>query len=204
MDAMDEYIPDPEREVDKPFLMPVEDVFSIKGRGTVGTGRIERGKVRSATKSRSSVCATPARPSSPASRCSTRRWTRARRATTSAAAARRGEEGPGARPGDAPSPARSRRTPSSSPEVYVLTKEEGGRHTPFFPGYRPQFYFRTTDVTGDRADPDAGRQARRDVHARRQHHDGSRDHLARSRWKRSAVRHPRRRPHRRRRRRHQD
>ncbi len=93
LDALDNYIPVPERALDKPFLMPVEDVFTITGRGTVVTGRVERGMVVS-------------------------------------------------KPGAI--------TPHTKfkAEVYVLTKDEGGRHTPFFDGYRPQFYFRTTDVTG--------------------------------------------------------
>ena len=92
-EALDSYIPQPQRAIDGPFLMPVEDVFSISGRGTVVTGRVERGQVL-------------------------------------------------AKPGSI--------TPHTkfSCEVYILSKEEGGRHTPFFPGYRPQFYFRTTDVTG--------------------------------------------------------
>jgi elongation factor Tu len=93
MDAVDSYIPVPERAIDKDFLMPIEDVFSISGRGTVVTGRVERGQVL-------------------------------------------------AKPGSI--------TPHTkfTAEIYVLSKEEGGRHTPFFNGYRPQFYFRTTDVTG--------------------------------------------------------
>src|SRR5436309_1955523 len=99
MESVDKYIPLPTREVDKPFLMPVEDIFTISGRGTVATGRVERGKVL-------------------------------------------------AKPGSI--------TPHTNfkGEVYVLTKEEGGRHTPFFTGYRPQFYFRTTDVTGVATLPD--------------------------------------------------
>jgi elongation factor Tu len=128
--------------------MPVEDVFSIKGRGTVATGRIERGVVKVGDKPRSSGLKENPRRPSPASRCSTRPSTRARPATTSAscsAASRRTRS----------SAARSSAKPKSitphtkfEGEVYVLTKDEGGRHTPFFNGYRPQFYFRTTDVTG--------------------------------------------------------
>ena len=93
MSAVDEYIPTPSRDTEKPFMMPVEDVFSITGRGTVATGRVERGQVL-------------------------------------------------AKPGTI--------TPHTKfqAQVYVLSKEEGGRHTPFFSNYRPQFYFRTTDVTG--------------------------------------------------------
>ena len=89
LEALDEYIPSPTREVDKPFLMPVEDVFSIKGRGTVGTGRIERGMVQVGDEVEIVGLARghPQDASSPASKCSTRRWTKARPATTSAAAA---------------------------------------------------------------------------------------------------------------------
>ena len=104
MDAVDSYIPEPERDTDKPFLMPVEDVFSITGRGTVATGRVERGVVKMS---------------------------------------------------DAVEIVGLQDKPNTIHphthyigQVYVLTKEEGGRHTPFFNGYRPQFYFRTTDVTG--------------------------------------------------------
>jgi elongation factor Tu len=128
--------------------MPIEDVFSIKGRGTVGTGRIERGKVKIGdTVEIVGLKPTPRPPSSPASSSSRRRWTRASPATTSAccsAASKRKTS----------SAARCSRPQEHHPahqvrgEVYVLTKEEGGRHTPFFTGYRPQFYFRTTDVTG--------------------------------------------------------
>jgi elongation factor Tu len=154
MNAVDEYIPTPERDIDKPFLMPVEDVFSITGRGTVGTGRIERGVVNVGDEvemiglgvSRKVV-------------------------VTGVEMFRklldRGEAGDNvglllrgvdkeeiergmvlAKPGSI--------TPHTKfkGEVYVLTKEEGGRHTPFFDGYRPQFYFRTTDVTGSIKLPD--------------------------------------------------
>jgi elongation factor Tu len=99
MDAVDSYIPTPVRDIDKPFLMPVEDVFGIKGRGTVATGRIERGQVLAKTGS--------VKPHT-----------------------------------------------KFTAQVYVLTKEEGGRHTPFYNGYRPQFYLRTTDVTGAIGLPD--------------------------------------------------
>ena len=148
MKAVDEYVPTPKRDIDKPFLMPVEDVFSITGRGTVGTGRIERGVVNVGEEveiiglgeKRKTVC-------------------------TGVEMFRklldRGEAGDNvglllrgvnkedldrgqvvAKPGSI--------TPHTKfkGEVYVLTKDEGGRHTPFFQGYRPQFYFRTTDVTG--------------------------------------------------------
>ena len=104
LDAIDAFIPEPERDVDKPFLMPIEDVFSISGRGTVVTGRVDRGVIHVGEDvERGQVVAIP-----------------------------------------------GSITPHTQfeAEVYILSKEEGGRHTPFFSGYRPQFYFRTTDVTG--------------------------------------------------------
>jgi elongation factor Tu len=148
MDAVDDYIPTPERDVDKPFLMAVEDVFSITGRGTVATGRIERGKVRvGETVELVGI-----------------RDTRSTTVTGVEMFQKTLEEGMAgdnvglllrgiqkadiergmvlAKPGSI--------TPHTQfeSEVYILKKEEGGRHTPFFPGYRPQFYVRTTDVTG--------------------------------------------------------
>src|SRR6202022_1273237 len=102
-EALDTYIPDPVRELDKPFLMPVEDVFSITGRGTVATGRVEQGIVKPGHTVETRAVHPPTKLKS---------------------------------------------------EVYVLKKEEGGPHTPFFTGYRPQFYFRTTDVTGVAKLPD--------------------------------------------------
>ena len=146
--ALDDYLPDPEREVDKPFLLAVEDVFSIKGRGTVATGRIERGVVKVGDAAEIVGLGE-------------------KKATTITGvemfnkAMEQGEAGDNAgillrgiekdevergqvivKPGSI--------TPHTKfkGEVYVLTKEEGGRHTPFFSGYKPQFYFRTTDVTG--------------------------------------------------------
>ena len=148
-DALDSYIPTPERAIDGAFLMPVEDVFSISGRGTVVTGpRSSAAWSRSATKSRSSASGPRRRPPAPAWRCSGSCWTRARPATTAASCC----AAPSAKKSSAgrccASRARSSRTRTSRAEVYVLSKEEGGRHTPFFNNYRPQFYFRTTDVTG--------------------------------------------------------
>ncbi|AEH44165.1 translation elongation factor Tu [Thermodesulfatator indicus DSM 15286] len=148
MKAVDEYIPEPKREVDKPFLMPVEDVFSISGRGTVVTGRVERGVIRPGDE----VEIVGLRPTIKTVATSVEMFRKIL------------DEGlPGdnvgillrgvgkdevergqvlAQPGSI--------TPHTKfkAEVYILTKEEGGRHTPFFNGYRPQFYFRTTDVTG--------------------------------------------------------
>src|SRR6058998_2785984 len=148
MDAVDEWIPQPERPLDKPFLMPVEDIFSISGRGTVVTGRIDRGVVKVGEE----VEIVGIRPTQ-------------KKVVTGVEMFRklldRGEAGDNvglllrgterkdvergqvcAKPGSI--------TPHTKfkAEVYILTKEEGGRHTPFFNGYRPQFYFRTTDVTG--------------------------------------------------------
>jgi elongation factor Tu len=154
--ALDSYIPEPVRDIDKPFLMAIEDVFSIKGRGTVATGRIERGVVKVGEEVEIiGFKDTRKKTSSRASRCSASCSTRARRATTSAAscaASRRTDIERGqvlAKPGSI--------TPHKKflGEVYVLKKEEGGRHTPFFTNYRPQFYIRTTDVTGTCSSPRA-------------------------------------------------
>ena len=149
MDAVDSYIPNPERDIDKPFLMPVEDVFSITGRGTVGTGRIERGVVKVGEEveligmgaSRKTVVTGVEM---------FRKLLDEGRAGDNVGLLLRGvdkndlERGQVlAKPGSI--------TPHTKfkGQVYVLKKEEGGRHTPFFNGYRPQFYFRTTDVTGN-------------------------------------------------------
>ena len=150
MEAVDEFIPEPVRDVDNPFLMPVEDVFSITGRGTVATGRVEKGKVKvqdnvelvGLTTERRTVVGTGVE--------------MFKKMLDEAAAGdniglllrgvQRNEIQRGqvlAKPGTI-----NPHTKFES-EVYVLTKEEGGRHTPFFSGYRPQFYFRTTDVTGN-------------------------------------------------------
>jgi elongation factor Tu len=148
MDAVDSYIPTPIRDIDKPFLMPVEDVFSITGRGTVGTGRIERGVVKVGDEIE--VVGMGAH-----------RKTVVTGVEMFRKLLDRGEAGDNVglllRGVDKEELERGMvcaKTGSITPhtkfkgEVYVLTKEEGGRHTPFFNGYRPQFYFRTTDVTG--------------------------------------------------------
>jgi len=148
VEEMDNYIPIPKREVDKPFLMPVEDVFSISGRGTVVTGRIERGIVRV----NDEVEIVGIRPTLKTVCTGVemfRKLLDEGQAGDNVGVLLRGtkreevERGQVlAKPGSI--------TPHThfECEVYVLTKEEGGRHTPFFKGYRPQFYFRTTDVTG--------------------------------------------------------
>jgi elongation factor Tu len=148
MDAIDEYIPLPERDIDKPFLMPVEDVFSISGRGTVATGRVERGIVKVGDqveivgiRETHKTVATGVE--------MFRKLLDEGQAGDNIGVLLRGvkrdevERGQVlAKPGSI--------TPHTKfkAEIYVLSKDEGGRHTPFFNGYRPQFYFRTTDVTG--------------------------------------------------------
>jgi len=148
MDAVDSFIPEPKREIDKPFLMPVEDVFSISGRGTVATGRVERGKVRVGEEIE--VVGIKATAKTVVTGVEMfRKLLDEGMAGDNIGCLLRGlkrediERGQVlAKPGSI--------TPHTKfqAEAYVLTKEEGGRHTPFFNGYRPQFYFRTTDVTG--------------------------------------------------------
>jgi elongation factor Tu len=148
VDALDNYIPQPKRDKDKPFLMPVEDVFSITGRGTVGTGRVERGQVNQGDpleiigirETRKTVCTGVEM---------FRKLLDYAEAGDNVGLLLRGVDKDDlergmvlAKPGSILPHTKFRA------EVYILTKEEGGRHTPFFTGYRPQFYFRTTDVTG--------------------------------------------------------
>ena len=149
MEAVDEYIPTPERQVDKPFLMPVEDVFSITGRGTVATGRVERGTIKVGESVDIVGLEDETRTVVVTGLEMFRKILEEAQAGDNVGALLRGvqrdeiERGQVlAKPGTI--------TPHTKfeAEVYVLTKEEGGRHTPFFNGYRPQFYFRTTDVTG--------------------------------------------------------
>ena len=149
MDAIDSYIPEPERDIDKPFLMPVEDVFSITGRGTVATGRIERGVVNQGEEVELVGMTDESRKTVVTGVEMFRKLLEQGQAGDNAGLLLRGvgkdeiERGQVlAKPGSI--------TPHThfKAEVYVLTKDEGGRHTPFFNGYRPQFYFRTTDVTG--------------------------------------------------------
>ena len=149
MNAVDEYIPTPERDDAKPFLMAIEDTMTISGRGTVATGRVERGVLKLNEPSRDRRHqARPSPPSPPASRCSARPWTSARLATTSVSSCAASSARTSSAARFSASPVRCTPHTKFTGEVYVLTKEEGGRHTPFFDGYRPQFYFRTTDVTG--------------------------------------------------------
>ncbi len=127
--------------------MPVEDIFSITGRGTVATGRVEQGIVNTGDEVEIVGIHDTPKPSSPGSRCSARSSTRVRPATTSAPSSADQARGDRARPGSLKPGSITPHTKFKA-EVYCLKKEEGGRHTPFFSGYRPQFYFRTTDVTG--------------------------------------------------------
>ena len=149
VDALDTYIPDPQRETDKPYLMPIEDIFSIEGRGTVVTGRIERGIIKVGDE----VEIVGIRPTTKTVVTGIEMFNKQLdegRAGDNAGILLRGtkkeevERGQVlAKPGSV--------TPHTEfeAEVYILTKEEGGRHTPFFKGYKPQFYIRTTDVTGE-------------------------------------------------------
>jgi len=148
LDAIDTYIPTPKRDTDKPFLMPIEDVFSITGRGTVGTGRVERGKVKVGEdvevvgmKATKKTVVTGVE--------MFRKILDSGEAGDNIGILLRGVEKKDLERGQVVAKPGSI-TPHTKfkAEVYVLTKEEGGRHTPFFNGYRPQFYFRTTDVTG--------------------------------------------------------
>jgi elongation factor Tu len=149
VEAMDDFIPQPVRELDKPFLMPIEDVFSIKGRGTVATGRIETGIVK-INEEVEIVGIRPNRKSVVTGIEAFKKSLDQGQAGDNAGILLRGIERDDiergqvlAKPGTI--------TPHTEfdSEVYILTKEEGGRHTPFFKGYKPQFYFRTTDVTGE-------------------------------------------------------
>ncbi len=146
--ALDDYIPIPTREIDKPFLMPIEDVFSIKGRGTVGTGRIERG----ICKVGDNVEIVGLKPNKTTVVTGIEAFNKTLdrgEAGENVGVLLRGVEKNDLERGQVLCAPKSI-TPHTKfeAEVYVLTKEEGGRHTPFFNGYRPQFYFRTTDVTG--------------------------------------------------------
>jgi elongation factor Tu len=148
MEAVDSYVPTPERDIDKPFLMPIEDVFSITGRGTVGTGRIERGVVKVGEEVE--LIGLGAHRKTVITGVEMfRKLLDSGEAGDNVGLLMRGVEKTeldrgmvAAKPGSI--------TPHTKfkGEVYVLSKDEGGRHTPFFNGYRPQFYFRTTDVTG--------------------------------------------------------
>ena len=148
VETLDEYIPEPQREIDKPFLMPIEDVFSISGRGTVTTGRVERGVVKVGEE----VEIVGIRPTTKTTVTGVemfRKLLDEGRAGENIGVLLRGTKRDEVERGQVLA-APGSITPHTrfEAEVYILSKEEGGRHTPFFKGYRPQFYFRTTDVTG--------------------------------------------------------
>jgi elongation factor Tu len=150
MDAVDAYIPTPERAVDKPFLMPVEDVFTITGRGTVGTGRVERGQVKVGEEVEIvGLVDTPPRKTVVTGIEMFRKLLDMGIAGDNVGVLLRGVERNDIERGQVlAKPGSIKPHKKFKAEVYVLSKEEGGRHTPFFANYRPQFYFRTTDVTG--------------------------------------------------------
>jgi len=148
MDAVDSYIPTPVRDLDKPFLMPVEDVFSITGRGTVATGRIERGKVKVQGEVEL-VGFGDTRKTTVTGVEMFRKLLDEGLAGDNVGLLLRGVDKTEIQRGQVlAAPGSIKPHTKFTANVYVLTKEEGGRHTPFFPGYRPQFYIRTTDVTG--------------------------------------------------------
>lgn len=150
MKAVDEEIPTPKRDVDKPFLMPVEDVFSIKGRGTVVTGRIERGKVLVNEEIEIIGLHKDSKKSVVTGVEMFRKQLDEGQAGDNAGILLRGIEKDDVERGQVlAKPGSVKQHKEFEAEVYILAKEEGGRHTPFFSGYRPQFYIRTTDVTGE-------------------------------------------------------
>jgi elongation factor Tu len=149
MEAVDSYIPTPTRAVDKPFLMPVEDVFGIKGRGTVVTGRIERGVVK-VSEEVEIVGIRDTRKTVVTGVEMFKKLLDQGEAGDNVGCLLRGVERDDVERGMVlAKPGSIKPLTKFAAEVYVLSKEEGGRHTPFFTGYRPQFYIRTTDVTGD-------------------------------------------------------
>jgi elongation factor Tu len=149
MQAVDDYFPLPERDVDRPFLMPVEDVFSIKGRGTVGTGRVDRGVIHVGDEVEVVGLSKEVRKTVCTGVEMFNKTLDDGQAGDNVGLLLRGVEKKELERGQVVA-APGSITPHTKfeAEVYVLTKEEGGRHTPFFAGYKPQFYFRTTDVTG--------------------------------------------------------
>ena len=155
MDAVDSYIPDPERATDKPFLMPVEDVFSITGRGTVATGRVERGVVKMGDQVEIVGLTDEKRSTVVTGVEMFRKLLDYAEAGDNIGVLLRGVQRNEIERGQVlAKPGSIQPHTHFMGQVYVLTKEEGGRHTPFFNGYRPQFYFRTTDVTGNIKLPD--------------------------------------------------
>ena len=192
-DALDNYIPEPERAIDGPFLMPVEDVFSISGRGTVVTGRIERGIVKVGEEIEI-VGIKPTLKTTCTGVEMFRKLLDQGQAGDNVGVLLRGTKREEVERGQVlAKPGSIKPHTKFTAEIYVLSKDEGGRHTPFFKGYRPQFYFRTTDVTG--SGRIAGRHRNGDAGRQRQHH-GQPDQPDRD-GRRSAFRDSRRRPYRR-------
>lgn len=149
VDTLDSYIPEPERAIDKPFLMPIEDVFSISGRGTVVTGRVERGIVR-VQEEIEIIGIVPTIKTTCTGVEMFRKLLDEGRAGENVGVLLRGTKRDDVQRGQVlAKPGSVKPHTRFEGEVYILSKEEGGRHTPFFKGYRPQFYFRTTDVTGN-------------------------------------------------------
>ncbi len=149
LEAVDNYIPDPERDTDKPFLMPVEDVFTITGRGTVATGRVERGMLKLGDKVEIVGLSDEKRETTVTGIEMFRKLLDFAEGGDNIGALLRGVQRNEIERGQVlAKPGSIHPHTHFTAQVYVLTKEEGGRHTPFFDGYRPQFYFRTTDVTG--------------------------------------------------------
>ena len=149
MDAVDNYIPEPQRDTDKPFLMPVEDVFSITGRGTVATGRVERGTIKTGEEVEIVGIKEDIRKSVVTGVEMFRKILDYAETGDNIGVLLRGIDRKEIERGQVlAKPGTVHPHTKFTSEVYVLTKDEGGRHTPFFSNYRPQFYFRTTDVTG--------------------------------------------------------
>jgi elongation factor Tu len=149
MDAVDSYIPEPERDTEKPFLMPVEDVFSITGRGTVATGRVERGTLKVSDEVEIVGIADDIRKVVVTGVEMFRKLLDQAQTGDNIGALLRGVQRTEIERGQVlAAPGSVHPHTKFKGQVYVLKKEEGGRHTPFFNGYRPQFYFRTTDITG--------------------------------------------------------
>jgi elongation factor Tu len=149
LDAVDAYIPEPVRELDKPFLMAIEDVFSIEGRGTVATGRIERGQIKVGDEVEIIGLKEKAEKTTVTGVEMFKKLLESGQAGDNVGCLLRGVAREGIERGQVlAKPGSIKPHKKFECEVYVLSKEEGGRHTPFFAGYRPQFYFRTTDVTG--------------------------------------------------------
>ncbi len=195
---MDSWIPEPKRALDKPFLMPIEDVFSISGRGTVVTGRVEQGKVHTGDEVEI-VGIKPTTKTVVTGVEMFRRLLDEGQAGDNIGCLLRGTEKDDVQRGQVLAKPGSI-TPHTKfkAEVYVLTKEEGGRHTPFFKGYRPQFYFRTTDVTGSVELPEGTEMVMPGDNVT----IGVELHTPIAMDAGVSLRDPRRRPHRRRRRRH--